>query len=84
MLDNWTNSEKKIARRVFDAALQRELAEVMETLKAKATNAKEPGDLWDIEEFLTQSRHAIDKNTTSVIRSSSLCLAYWPGEKEYP
>jgi hypothetical protein len=41
--------------------LQCELAELMQNFKAKAASAKEPDDLWDIEEFLTQSRHAIDK-----------------------
>ncbi len=33
----------------------------METFKIRAASAKEPGDLWNIEEFLTQSRHTIDQ-----------------------
>jgi len=61
MSNEWSTSEKKIARRVFDAALHRELEEVMQAFKSKAANAVEPGDMWSTEEFLTKSRYAIDK-----------------------
>ena len=61
MTDEWSTSEKKIARRVFDAALHRELAEVMQAFKSMAANAAEPADIWSTEEFLTKSRNAIDK-----------------------
>lgn len=60
MSTEWTASEKKIARRVFEAALQRELAELLLAFKAKAANAKGPEDMWSIEKFLFKSRHAID------------------------
>ena len=61
MTDNWSNSEKKIARRVFDVALHRELAEIMEAFKAMAANATEPDDMWSTEEFLSRSRQGIDR-----------------------
>lgn len=61
MTDDWSTSEKKIARRVFDAALRRELAEVMQTFKSMAVNATEPDDMWSTEEFLSKSRQGIDR-----------------------
>ena len=61
MPSDWSTSEKKIARRVFDAALHRELAEVMRTFKSMAANATEPADIWSTEEFLTKSRNSIDR-----------------------
>jgi hypothetical protein len=56
----WTPSEKRIARRVYDAALERELAAVMAEFKQRAASAKEPGDIWDTEEYLTRTRKEID------------------------
>jgi hypothetical protein len=43
----WSKSEKAIARTAFDAALKRELHQVMEEAKQKANQIKEPGGLWD-------------------------------------
>lgn len=56
----WSESEKRIARRVFDAALQRELAEVMAEFKQRAAAAKEPEDMWSVEQFLATARRDID------------------------
>lgn len=56
----WTHSEQKAARKVFDAALQRELAAILSELKELATNAKTPQDVWEIEKYLTQKRRQID------------------------
>ena len=61
MPSDWSTSEKKIARRIFEAALHRELAEVMQTFKSMAANAAEPSDIWSTEEFLTKSRNSIDR-----------------------
>ena len=57
---SWTHAEKKIARRVFEAALQTELAEVMAEFKRKADRATTPDDMWDVEEYLGQRRKHID------------------------
>jgi Photoprotection regulator fluorescence recovery protein len=57
----WTDGEKKIARRVFAAALQRELAEVMDEFKSRAANSKQPDDMWAVEEYLAQTRRYIDR-----------------------
>ena len=57
----WTEPEKKIARRAFDAALGAELAEVMTWFKAAAAMAAEPDDIWSIQEHLHRKRREIDE-----------------------
>ena len=68
-------SEKAIARRLFDAALKRELHEVMQEAKQKANQIKEPADVWELERYLTQRRKDVDRRYD--FRSSRLtgCLA---------
>jgi hypothetical protein len=57
----WSRSEKTVARTAFDAALGRELHEVMREAKQMAGGVKEPADLWDLEHYLTQRRKEIDR-----------------------
>jgi hypothetical protein len=57
----WSRSEKAIARKVFDAALKRELQDVMQQTKQKANQIKEPADVWELERHLTQRRKDIDR-----------------------
>ena len=57
----WSKSEKAIARKAFDAALERELQEVIREAKQKASQIKEPADLWDLEHYLTERRKEIDR-----------------------
>jgi photoprotection regulator FRP-like protein len=57
----WSKSEKAIARTAFDAALGRDLQEVMQETKQKASQIKQPSDLWDLEHYLTQRRKEIDR-----------------------
>lgn len=61
MAGDWTASEKKIARRAFDAALHRELSEMMRVFKAMAADASDPGDMWSTEEFLSKARREIEQ-----------------------
>ena len=58
---NWSKSEKAIARQAFDAALKRELHELMEEAKEIAGQIKQPSDLWDLQEYLSQRRKEIDR-----------------------
>ena len=51
----WSRSEKAIARTAFDAALKRELHEVMEEARQMANQIEQPSDLWDLEHYLTQT-----------------------------
>ena len=57
----WSKSEKAIARTAFDAALKRELQEVMRQAKQMANEIKEPTDAWDLEHYLTERRKEINR-----------------------
>ena len=56
----WSKSEKAIARAVFDAALKRELQDVMQETKQRANQIKEPADVWELEHYLTERRKEIN------------------------
>jgi hypothetical protein len=57
----WSPSEKKVARRAFDTALQSALAKVMAEFKSRAAAATTPSDMWEIEDYLRQQRREIDE-----------------------
>jgi hypothetical protein len=57
----WSKSEKAIARTAFDAALKRELQDVMRRTKQMANQIKEPADVWELEHYLTERRKEIDR-----------------------
>src|ERR1700726_3745588 len=56
----WSRSEKTIARTAFDAALGRELHEVIQEAKKMASQIQS-SDLWDLEHYLTERRKEIDR-----------------------
>ncbi|WP_343716303.1 hypothetical protein [Inquilinus sp.] len=45
----WSASEKKIARRAYEAALGVALARILTEFKAKAAEAATPSEMWDLE-----------------------------------
>ena len=57
----WSRSEKAVARKAFDAALKRELHEVMREAKQRASKMEQPADVWELEQYLTQRRKEIDR-----------------------
>src|ERR1700675_4779931 len=57
----WSKSEKAIARTAFDAALKRDLQDVMRKTKQMANQIKEPADVWELEHYLTERRKEIDR-----------------------
>lgn len=57
----WSSTEKAVARKAFDLALQRELDAVVIEAKKRAEKIQEPSDLWDLEHYLTQRRTQIDR-----------------------
>jgi len=57
----WSKPEKAIARKAFDAALGRELHEVIQKAKQLANEIQQSSDLWDLEHYLTQRRKEIDR-----------------------
>lgn len=57
----WSKSEKAISRTVFDAALGRELDEVIQRTKQMTNKIRQSSDLWDLEHYLTERRKEIDR-----------------------
>jgi hypothetical protein len=57
----WSKSEKAVARAAFDAALGRELHEVIQKAKQMANEIQQSSDLWDLEHYLTERRKEIDR-----------------------
>ena len=57
----WSKSEKIVARKAFDAALGRELHEVIQEAKKMASQIQQSSDLWDLEHYLTERRKEIDR-----------------------
>lgn len=56
----WSKPEKKIARRAFDAAYQRECAAITSKLSEMVYAISEPRDLWRIHNYLTEKRDETD------------------------
>ena len=57
----WSKSEKVIALKAFDAALGRELLEVIREAKRMANQIQHSSELWDLEHYLTERRKEIDR-----------------------
>ena len=57
----WSKSERAIARKAFDHALNQELEEVIQQAKQMAAAIKHASDLWDLEHHLTQRRKEINQ-----------------------
>jgi hypothetical protein len=57
----WSAAEKKLAHRVFEAALTAELAEIMTDFKARAAAITEPHEMWPLREYLERKQREIDR-----------------------
>jgi Photoprotection regulator fluorescence recovery protein len=57
---HWLPKEKDIARRAFDRALRHELEATIREVKQIAEKIKEPSELWELEQHLTNRRKEID------------------------
>jgi hypothetical protein len=64
----------RIARKAFDHALNQELQEVIQQAKQMAAEVKEPYELWELEQYLTQRRKEIDRKYD--YRYSQLTLVF--------
>jgi hypothetical protein len=71
---NWSPSEKKIARQAYDAARDAVLAKALAEFKAKAAQVATPSAMWDLEDYLRQTRRHID--TLLDYRYSQLPFAF--------
>ena len=56
----WTSSEKKIARRAFEAALDRALEKAVADFKARAAAVKTPEEMWAFGEDLRRQRRKLE------------------------
>ena len=88
MLDEtWSKSEKAVARRAFDAALDREYAALMDEVRRRANAIAEPRHIWALHDFLTQTRKDIDRKydyrySQLVIVFARLIFDGWLSEAE--
>jgi hypothetical protein len=57
----WSKREKTVARTAFEAALDRELRDVMRQAKDRADSLQQSSDLWELERYLSESRREIDR-----------------------
>jgi hypothetical protein len=57
----WSPTEKKIARRAYDQALQAALDREMAEFKARAKAVTTPSEMWEIEDYLRQQRREFDE-----------------------
>jgi len=56
----WSQSEKRIARRAFEQALDRELTVLIQEAKKRVNQVSTPDELWGVEYWLTARRREID------------------------
>ena len=71
---HWSQSEKKIARAAYEAALQSVLATTVAEFKAKAAAVTSVSEMWDIEDHLRETRK--DLNFVFDYRYSRLPLTF--------
>jgi len=70
----WSQSEKKIARRVYDTALENELADIMAEFKARAAAVATADEMWEVERYLDGKRREIQEKYD--YRYSQLILTF--------
>lgn len=71
---SWSTGEKKVARQVFETALQAELHDVIVEFKAQASAVQEVGAVWQIRDWLDQRQREIDRDYD--YRYSQLILVF--------
>jgi hypothetical protein len=56
----WSASEKRVARNVFESALQAELAEILIEFKRRAAAIKSPEEMWSLRKYLETSQREVE------------------------
>ena len=49
---NWSKKEKAIAKRAFENAYEKECKDLIKQIQKRASEAKEPLDIWRLHDFL--------------------------------
>ena len=57
----WTAAEKRLARKIFDRAFQKQCASVAAEAKKMIASASVPSDIWRVHDYLSQHRRAVDE-----------------------
>ncbi len=57
---HWAQSEKKVSRRAFDLAYQRECKEIKAKVEAMLSSDSEPKAIWRIHDYLSSKREETD------------------------
>jgi len=58
---NWTAAEKKVARRAFDKAFERNCAAIYAETRQMLKNTSAPTEIWRVQEYLYEQRRIIDR-----------------------
>lgn len=56
-----SSTEKQVAKRAFNAALEREYGKLMHQTREMVARMQEGADLWRLHDFLTHKRREIDE-----------------------
>ena len=56
----WTAAEKRLARKIFDRAFQKQCASIAAEAKKMIARASVPSDIWRVHDYLSQHRRAVD------------------------
>jgi hypothetical protein len=56
----WSHGEKKIARKAFDAAFERQCASITAKAKQMLANASPPYGIWKLHDYLSSERKKVD------------------------
>lgn len=59
-LAGWTLEEQELARSVFERALHREVEALIETLRSQSSALRGRDDVWQLHDFLSIQRHAME------------------------
>ena len=85
--DKWSAAEKKIARRAFEGARDREFAALITRLKQLAAQLANSADTWDMHDFLSDQLRDIERKydyrySQLVIVFGRLMREKWLEEKD--
>ena len=57
----WSQTEKAVARKAFNQAVERELEAIIHKTKQMASSIESPSQLWELEDYLSKSRKTLDE-----------------------
>jgi hypothetical protein len=56
----WTETEEDIARQAFEIAYNREISNLIDSVKHKAISLSKIDDMWHLHDFLSAKRHEVE------------------------